>query len=147
MTITESTISEFPLERIESLKKFYNERKIDFIRKHLTEDELKVIDKTPCMFAADYVYWAAVNNVMHNKSALASKINEHYRHKDSFHYFWFEGNCLDAETRLLELRLHRQPTGIEIAEDARRYNNGLRFKIFYCIRFPDKVLQENNRNK
>lgn len=86
MTATESAISEFPLERIESLKKVYNERKIDFIRKHLTEDELKVIDKTPGMFAADYVYWAAVNNILHNKLALASRINEHYHHKDSFHY-------------------------------------------------------------
>ncbi|MBI2451556.1 hypothetical protein HYV50_00590 [Candidatus Pacearchaeota archaeon] len=125
-------------ERIGKLKSHYSERKVNYISAVLTEEEVNIIEGNPNFQPEDFLIIARVNRMIRDKTSRA-KSYDSYRAKDFHHYMGLEEEWLKQEEVLLGKSLHKHPTSRELFEDFSSHDNGLRFKIFYCLKFRDKV--------
>jgi hypothetical protein len=130
--------------RTSFIREYYKEKDADLICDTLTEEELRTIDSTLGLVPEkDYFHLAVVKRVVRNNPKLARDFDS-YKSKDTHHYLELQANWLKCEQNLLAWELHREPTTPEFTKDFRDNQNGLRFKIFYCLKYPDKVEKIKN---
>ncbi|MFH1290204.1 MAG: hypothetical protein ABIH92_02230 [Nanoarchaeota archaeon] len=125
-------------ERARSLRKHYNEKKARLIERYLTEKDFIALERTNEFFPNDYIYIAAARRVRKTKPALAARLND-FHYADVQHQRWAEGNWVDYHAKLAELENGAAPTELEAARHVIENEGGIEFKIFYCLRFSDKV--------
>ena len=139
----QDTPTSLPASRIELLLGHYSPDETEFIASMLSEEELRVIDGTNGLGVKNYFSLAEVEFMMRETSPDLEVFNK-YHIRDLQHYVNMQIPWLQEETALLKENLGRDPTPHEIIEDARQYKNGLRFRAFYCLTFPDKVQAPDN---
>ncbi len=122
---------------IDKIKKFYSERKAGYIRKTLTDEELDAINGTIGLGIEDYLALAKVKKIMSDPEL--AKLYDKCSPTDKEHYLGLEKHWIEHEHDLLVSRFHREPTPHEFAEDFREHENGPRFKVFYCLKFPERI--------
>jgi hypothetical protein len=59
--------------------------------------------------------------------------------QDLRHYLSIQRKWLEDEIYFLGVKLNRKPSQKEISENPERDKNAIRFRAFYCLKFPDKV--------
>jgi len=124
-----------------------SKRKKNFIISTLTNSELDAIDATRDMGPDDYLAIAKVKRIIKDEE-LAKKYNSLiYKHEYFGHAAKLSRNWLEYETLELTERLHHPPTIRELLDDFEENNEGLRFRIFYCLRYPNKVTEITNYRK
>jgi hypothetical protein len=104
----------------------------------LDERELRIIDDTEGLGVEDYFLLAEVEFML-RETPQDLAVYDGYHILEMEHYARMQVPWLKEETRLLKAQLGRDPTPHEVIEDARQHENGLRFRAFYCMKFPDKV--------
>jgi len=124
------------LERKSSLKKILPIENAKATLSILTREEINIINTTKGMDSKDYEAIAQTKLFITNPSA---KKFDRYIPKNPRHYQTLQTHWLENECWLLGQRLHHKPSPHELFEDFKTNKNGLRFKIFYCLRYPDKV--------
>ena len=129
-----------PEKRIKKLREAYTYIKADYIASILSESDLQSIDNTRGMTQEDYIFVARAKRIVEveKKQQLRDKYDP-MRRADPHHYNTLERYWLEHEEIALKKRLGREPTAREFAEDFEENKNGERFKIFYCLKFPEKV--------
>ncbi|MBU0466455.1 MAG: hypothetical protein KJ718_03030 [Nanoarchaeota archaeon] len=156
--------SDYPLahlsaERAAQIRKRYDTTHRNFIASMLKEDQLRIIDETYSFIlrdrnvkvdniegigVEDYFVLARVEHMMRYTPQDANAYSRYHvtNPKDREHYLRLEKFWLQEEISLLERRLGRPPTTNELKDDARVNQTGLRFCIFYCLKFPDRVKEQ-----
>jgi hypothetical protein len=120
-----STLAELPV--------VFNPREARYISKVLTASELAVIaDRRDALFIA------RIKRMPHRKLARYDGFIPSNAADQRF-YCAIQRQWLRDEEYLLGTRLGRSPTAKELFIDFMNNHNGLRFRAFFAMKFPDRV--------
>lgn len=135
------------LTRDEQISCYYSPRQALFIRGILSPEELDIIDMTLIgseerMGVEDYLPIALTNWIISTKNQRLMKRFDRPNYQDTEHHrktaaAWFKRE--EAIVYQREARAGRKATWNEVYADFQRNGNGLRHRIWYCLRFPEKV--------
>jgi hypothetical protein len=126
------------MSRDERICAKYNSSQARFILATLTRSELDAIDTTEGMGDEDYFFVALANTIANKKPKLAARFDKCER-KDLHHYAEAQLAWLKTEQYLIGTKLKHPPSPHELAQDFFANGNGPRHRIWYCLKFPDKV--------
>jgi len=72
---------------------------------------------------------------------LAKRIDKNYRVKEEFFYEYRREqiNWIAREKKLLENNLKREANSRELIQDFQKYENGIAFKLFFCLKYGDRI--------
>ena len=115
------------------VREHYSLRKAEFIESILSPEELSIIREPEEFYAM-----AKVKFILKTSPELVIGF-ESCKPRNFNHYMSVQKSWIETEAWLVGTEKHHQPTSLELINDFRENQNGLRFKIFYCLRFPDKV--------
>jgi hypothetical protein len=125
--------------RLNFLKKYYGNRKASYIARIFDEADLFDIEITRGSIPEeDFFFIARATRIVNEKFYLAEKFEE-ARILDMHHYNSLQRSWLEYEGKLLTWEFGRKPTTRELFEDFKKHRNGQRFRVFYCLKFPEKV--------
>ena len=112
-----------------------------YIDRWLSEDERELIMQTPGLNASDFRTLAKVAHILSDPD-LASRFNQ-CRANDFQHYMIKQLDWTAVEQWVIGQKvdkgLSERVKTLMFIEDFDKYHNGTRFKIFYCLKYPDKV--------
>lgn len=123
---------------LDTISNNYSSEQIELIRGELTMDDLRVINNTQGMGAEDYYAVARANKLIAEQPDLAEDLDK-LKPKDMRHYMRLQAGWVMSEIFLLGTRLKRQPEDFEIRRELGERQEGLRYKVYYCLRFPERV--------
>ena len=71
------------------------------------------------------------------------KMFNNYFPLDEKDYRDLQRDWINEEKHLIKNRPGHceEVSSLELCEDIKKYNNGLRFRAFYCLKFPEKVVR------
>ena len=127
-----------PVDIINWLMGVYSKLKVNYIVRVLTYEEIKAIYDP-----LDILILARIKRMKTDRL-------KHFDHftpinKEEFKkYIAVQVSWMEEEKWFLGNRLHRCPTQKEIAEDFVASNNGLRFRAYYCLKYPERM-QHNGK--
>jgi hypothetical protein len=124
--------------RIERINQHYNPKQVKLILENIPPNEFDAIDTTEDMGIEDYLPVAVANWLVKNRPQAAAKYND-YSRLDEAHYKQVIKNWLRTEEYLVGARLSHPPSPQELVKDFFANENGARHRVFYCLRYPDKV--------
>ena len=133
----EDTLTKLPEERVSRLRAHFPETIVRYIASLLGEEHLQAIDNTRGLRELDYLLIAETEEIMQDPRQV--KKFQDYRKLDEYHYTTTEQPWVEHEENALAVTLHRRPTGHEMLEDFEAHHNGERYRIWYGLRFPDKI--------
>lgn len=111
-----------------------NQKRSLFIDKVLTEDQKRVVREL-----GDLIYVAALERLIRKNPEKSIWIDKNYRAVDFEHYLSVQRSWLIDEEYLVGTRLGYKPSQREIIGDFVNFNNGLRFKLFYFFKYPERM--------
>lgn len=126
--------------RDSTIREKYGPQKAAFIHRMLTDDHLAVIDSTGGMGIEDYLPVAITEWICTTKKEMLPLFEgAGFHYKDAFHHRQRNMAWLVTAEYLLEQRLGRKSNREEVIEDLRKSNHGVKHRVWYAARFPDKV--------
>lgn len=141
------------LTRDEQIAKYYSPQQVHFIRRILSTEELDIIDMTiigsdEMMGVEDYLPIALTNWIVTTKNQRLIDRFERPNYQDAEHHrmtaaAWFKRE--EAIVYQREARAGRTATWADVYKDFQENGNGLRHRIWYCLRFPGKVKIERGQ--
>lgn len=115
------------------------------IERWLSKEERDIIDKTPGLHSFDYIVLAKVNKIL-SEDGLAEQFDRcraiNYQHYMAQQWSWtaveqwLVGERVDGS--LSKEKQQKQKTELLI-EDFQKNKNGIRFKVFYCLKYPGRM--------
>ena len=117
---------------------FLTERQRRFVSDVLSKEEREIVSDPN-----DLIYVAAVNNLLRKNPERALRIDRSYVSSDLGHYCLIQQSWVRTEEYLIGIRVGHKPTVPELREDFAKYQNGIRFKLFYFLKWPERVVRVN----
>jgi hypothetical protein len=130
-----------------TIRKYYPRlNQAEYIETHLSQEEIDLIDKTSGLTPRDYRTLAKVKDIIYTRQDLAQRFDScrplNFQHYMAEQWAWMKveewlvSQSIDPtlpedQKKSLKTRL--------LIEDFNENKNGLRFKMFYCMKYPSKV--------
>lgn len=129
------------------IRNYYSDRKTSFIAETLNSEELFVIKGTHTLSRKDYLALAKTKRIL-DDVPLSEYIDQEYTVADEHRCEYIRGQLpwMEHERHLLQWELFKRGVNRplkmeEFNADFRKHRNGLRYKIFYLLSHPNRVVR------
>ena len=122
-----------PARLLHELRKRFVSKRVEYIAHVLTPDELCVISDL-----SDALIVARIKRMTNRQLGRFDNLIP-VDHRQQRHYQSLQLQWLRDEEYLLGTRLGRSPTQKELFIDFMNNHNGLRFRAFFTLKYPDKM--------
>ncbi|MCA9485934.1 MAG: hypothetical protein KC506_03760 [Nanoarchaeota archaeon] len=136
------------LDRLKQIRSYFSPRKARFVLNNSTEADWLAIDNTEGMSVSDYYVIAKANKIVKDE-VLARRFEDchpiHAEAGDDSGYNYYHAGEIRWWTHkfnALKMRYGREPSWDEIMDDFREGNDGLRYRVAFSLKNPEKVFWE-----
>ena len=106
-----------------------------FVDSNLTSEQRAVVkDK------GDLIYVALMERILNHYQGVAIMLDLDYKPVDQEHYNQVQSSWISDEINLARIDLGHEPSHAEFKRHWALFRNGLRFKLFYFLKYTDKMV-------
>ena len=88
----------------------------------------------------DLVYVAIVERIINHYQGIAIMLDMDYSPVDQEHYNQLQSSWISDEMNLARIDLGHEPSHAEFKRHWELFRNGLRFRLFYFLKYTDKMV-------